>query len=71
MGPSEQNRSGEILNAHADHSGERSADLSVRLEMPQEGFERRVRQLNDLGLTESLGTGCRLSPRGTDLHEGR
>ena len=30
-------------------------------------FKRRVRQLKELGLTESLEVGYRLSPRGADV----
>jgi hypothetical protein len=32
--------------------------------MDTPGFKRRVRQLKELGLTESLETGYRLSPHG-------
>lgn len=45
--------------------GRRAGDLAPRLPMRTRTFKRRVRQLKDLGLTESLGTGYRISPRGT------
>ena len=44
--------------------GRRAAELADRLPMHRRAFKRRVRQLKELGLTESLGTGYRLSPRG-------
>ena len=44
--------------------GRRAGDLAPRLPMRTRTFKRRVRQLKDLGLTESLGTGYRISPRG-------
>jgi hypothetical protein len=43
------------------------ADLGVAVEV----LKRRVRRLKELGLTESLGTGYRLSPRGEAYVERR
>lgn len=53
-----------FLDLIADHPGVRSLDLAPRLGLDQQRFKRRVRQLKELGLTESLETGYRLSPRG-------
>lgn len=44
--------------------GVRSAELAPQLDQDQPAFKRNVRKLKNLGLTESLGTGYRLSPRG-------
>ncbi|MEO1058104.1 MAG: MarR family transcriptional regulator [Actinomycetota bacterium] len=54
----------QVLGEIAAHPGDRSADLAVRLGVDQPVLKRRVRQLKELGLTESLETGYRLSPRG-------
>jgi hypothetical protein len=53
-----------LLDLIEQHPGERSADLADRLDLDQHVLKRRVRQLKNLGLTESLGTGYRLAPRG-------
>ena len=46
----------------------RAADLALQLGEPDLArFKTRVRRLKNLGLTESLGTGYRLSPRGRSL----
>lgn len=42
-------------------------DLAKQLKMETLAFKRRVRQLKELGLTESLEVGYRLSPRGEDV----
>ena len=41
-----------------------AADLAAQAGQPRDRFKTRVRRLKALGLTESLGTGYRLSPRG-------
>lgn len=41
-----------------------AADLAARAGQTRDRFKTRVRRLKALGLTESLGTGYRLSPRG-------
>ena len=41
-----------------------STELAEALDMERLQFKRRVRQLKELGLTESLERGYRLSPRG-------
>jgi hypothetical protein len=42
-----------------------AARLAVSVGLPTPLFKRRVRQLKELGLTESLEVGYRLSPRGS------
>ena len=44
--------------------GVRAGDLATRVGQEKEKFKRDVRKLKNLGLTESLETGYRLSPRG-------
>lgn len=46
-----------------------SRDLAERLDEEQARLKRRVRCLKDLGLTDSLGTGYQLSPRGHSVAE--
>ncbi len=53
-----------LLDTLAEMPGRRSADLADHLDIDQPRLKRRVRQLKGLGLTESLDTGYRLSPRG-------
>jgi hypothetical protein len=48
----------------AAHPGVRAEDLAGRQGIEKTPFKRRVRRLKDLGLTESLAVGYRLSPRG-------
>lgn len=50
-----------------DHSGVRAAELAGSLALETEQFKRNVRKLKDLGLTESLELGYRLSARGQSL----
>lgn len=49
------------------HPEVRAADLAARLGMETLPFKIRVRRLKELGLTESLEVGYRLSPRGAAL----
>jgi hypothetical protein len=42
----------------------RAGDLAARCGQETPRFKRRVLRLKELGLTESLETGYRLSPRG-------
>jgi hypothetical protein len=51
----------EILQAHP---GVRAGDLCSLVNQEKDQFKRNVRKLKNLGLTESLGIGYRLSPRG-------
>ncbi|QIQ06266.1 hypothetical protein [Streptomyces liangshanensis] len=46
------------------HPAVRAADLAARLDRDTPRFKADVRKLKEHGLTESLGTGYRLSPRG-------
>lgn len=56
------------LMAHITlHPGIRASDLAHTLGLPSETLKRRVRALKELGLTESLRPGYRLSPRGHAL----
>ena len=48
----------------AKHEGQRAADLAKRLGMERDAFKAKLRKLKELGLTESLEVGYRLSPRG-------
>ena len=47
--------------------GVRAGDLATRVGQEKEKFKRDVRKLKNLGLTESLETGYRLSPRGRSV----
>ena len=49
------------------HPGVRAGDLCHKVGQEKEPFKLNVRKLKNLGLTESLGTGYRLSPRGEAL----
>jgi hypothetical protein len=51
------------------HPGVRAADLAGRLGLEKVSFKSRVRRLKELGLTESLPVGYRLSPRGAAVLE--
>jgi hypothetical protein len=46
-----------------------AADLADNLGMARAPFKARVRRLKELGLTESLKVGYRLSPRGQRVHK--
>ncbi|CAN5758193.1 hypothetical protein BH20ACT23_BH20ACT23_17740 [soil metagenome] len=52
-----------------DNPAVRAADLAVTLGRETQPFKRDVRKLKELGLTESLEVGYRLSPRGRFLLE--
>lgn len=56
-----------LLELIARHPATRAADLAATLDRDTPSFKRDVRKLKGLGLTESLGTGYRLSPRGRAL----
>jgi hypothetical protein len=47
-----------------ERPGARAADLAVAVDRPPPAFKADVRKLKELGLTESLTVGYRLSPRG-------
>jgi len=52
------------LGAIAEHPGLRAPDLAAAFGRETLAFKRDVRKLKELGLTESLEVGYRLSPRG-------
>lgn len=54
----------ELIRAHP---GTRAGDLAASVQREKLRFKTDVRKLKELGLTESLGTGYRLSPRGEAL----
>ena len=49
------------------HPGVRAGDLCAQVGQERDLFKVNVRKLKALGLTESLGTGYRLSPQGRAL----
>ena len=54
-----------VLRVIADNpEGTRAADLAAQLDRETLPFKADVRKLKELGLTESLDVGYRLSPRG-------
>jgi hypothetical protein len=53
-----------VLTLIASRSAVRAALLARELGLDAVIFKRNVRKLKELGLTESLGVGYRLSPRG-------
>jgi hypothetical protein len=55
---------GEVLRLIASRPAERAADLAEHLGRQRLAFKRDVRKLKELGLTQSLAVGYRLSPRG-------
>lgn len=55
------------LRLIGEQEGRRAADLAEALGEDKARLKRRVRSLKELGLTESLETGYRLSPRGRAL----
>ncbi|WP_199489258.1 hypothetical protein [Micromonospora craniellae] len=58
----------DVLAIIAEHPARRAAELAELAGYPgTEVFKRDVRKLKELGLTESLGTGYQLSPRGRAL----
>ena len=52
------------LHAIAARPGVRAPDLAADFGLETRAFKARVRRLKELGLTESLTTGYRISPRG-------
>jgi hypothetical protein len=57
------------LRLIGDRPGVRAADLAAAAGRERHPFKTDVRKLKDLGLTESLEVGYRLSPRGRALLE--
>jgi hypothetical protein len=54
----------QVLRLIADRPATRAADLAAELGREKAAFKADVRKLKELGLTESLEVGYRLSPRG-------
>jgi hypothetical protein len=52
------------LSMIAERDGRTAAEVAERLDMEKLTLKRKIRQLKELGLTESLAVGYRLSPRG-------
>jgi len=61
----------EVLAAIAEHPGVRAAELAAEFGREKRSFKADVRKLKELGLTESLPAGYRLSPRGRAALESR
>jgi hypothetical protein len=59
-----------VLDLIAAHPGTRAPELAERLGRDTLPFKRDVRKLKELGLTESLPVGYRLSPRGQAFLRG-
>ncbi len=59
-----------LLHLIAAEPGVRAEDLAGRVGMEKLRFKARVRRLKELGLTESLEVGYRVSPRGRALLRG-
>ena len=60
---------GDVLRLIAARPAVRAAELATDLGLETQVLKRDVRKLKELGLTESLGTGYRLSPRGVAYRE--
>ncbi|MHA6781276.1 winged helix-turn-helix domain-containing protein [Pseudonocardia saturnea] len=59
-----------VLRLIAENPGVRAPDLAERLGRETQPFKRDVRKLKELGLTESLEVGYRISPRGRAWLDG-
>jgi hypothetical protein len=59
----------QVLTVVRQRPGVRAGDLAVALGRERLDFKRDVRKLKELGLTESLEIGYRLSPRGETVLE--
>jgi hypothetical protein len=58
------------LRTIAEHPAVLAATLAEQHGLPKRSFKQRVRRLKELGLTESLEVGYRLSPRGAAYLHG-
>lgn len=58
-----------VLHHIAAHEGQAAADIAKSLGVEKMWLKQNIRKLKELGLTESLETGYRLSPRGKALLE--
>jgi hypothetical protein len=59
-----------VLGLIEENPGVRAPDLAARMGRETLPFKRDVRKLKELGLTESLEVGYRLSPRGRAYRRG-
>jgi hypothetical protein len=59
-----------VLELIAENPGVRAPDLAARMGRETLPFKRDVRKLKELGLTESIEVGYRLSPRGRAYRRG-
>lgn len=62
---------GRILDLIARNPERPAAELAAAMGLDKLAFKTRVRRLKELGLTESLAVGYRLSPRGARVHAVR
>lgn len=53
-----------VLQFIADRDGTAARDIAAAFGVEKDGLKRNIRKLKELGLTESLEVGYRLSPRG-------
>ncbi len=53
----------------ADHEGLAAREIAAALAIEKAVLKPNIRKLKDLGLTESLAVGYRLSPRGAAILE--
>ena len=56
-----------VLHHVAIHAGQSAADIAGVFGVDKAALKQKIRKLKELGLTESLETGYRLSPRGKAL----
>ena len=54
----------QVLSLIAEQPGVPAADLAVALQVDKQWLKTNVRKLKNMGFTESLRVGYRLSPRG-------
>lgn len=62
---------GEILALVARYPAKPAGELAELIGIDKSAFKRRMRDLKEIGLTESLETGYRLSPRGRRFLQAR
>lgn len=61
----------QTLELIEQYPGRRAPDLAALVARPTQPFKTDVRKLKELGLTESLAVGYRLSPRGRVFRDAR
>jgi DNA-binding MarR family transcriptional regulator len=62
---------GEALRLIGERDGKSAGEVAARLGIEKPNVKRKIRQLKELGLTESLQSGYRLSERGRFLEQHR